>query len=224
MVNIGDKIGRWEVIGKTVKNMRTYYTCRCECGTVKDVYYRSLEQGTSLSCGCLRVEMIHDRAEDLVGRRFGKLKVISRDENRHGYWICECDCGNRKSIIGTSLTGKKNHTISCGCVQREGAVLTGTKTVAKNSEKQIATNMAYHTNFQVIERKTPGKNNTSGHKGISWDESRKKWSVYIQVHSKRIYLGRYPEFEDAVEARVKAEEMYFKPLIDAKREEANGNG
>lgn len=223
MIKIGDKIGRWEVIGKTSKDYRTYYICRCECGTVKDVYYRSLEQGTSLSCGCLRVEMTHDRAEDLTGRRFGKLEVICRDENRHGYWICECECGNRKSIKGTSLTGKKNHTISCGCVQREGAVLTGTKTVAKNSEKQIATNMAYHTNFQVIERKTPGRNNTSGRKGISWDASRLKWSVYIQVQGERKYLGRYANFEDAVQARVKAEEMYFKPLIDAKREE-NKNG
>lgn len=218
MIKIGDRIGRWEVLAEIHKNHRPYYTCRCECGTVKDVCGRSLEKGISLSCGCLRSEMTHDRARDLTGLRVGKLEVICRDENRHGYWICKCDCGSQTSVRGTSLT-HKNPTSSCGCIQREGAVKTGENTIAKNSEKQIATNVKYNTNFQVIERKTPGKNNTSGYKGISWDESRKKWAVYIQVHGKHIYCGRYAKIEDAVEARAKAEEQYFAPLIEAKKEE-----
>lgn len=216
MINIGDKIGRWEVLEETHKNGKRYYKCRCECGTEKEVYSRSLEQGSSLSCGCLRKELTHERAMDLTGRRIGRLVVLGRDESKHGFWICECDCGNRKSIRGTSLT-HKNPTSSCGCIHNEVIAKAGEKTIAKNSEKQITTNMAFHTNFQVIESKKLPKNNTSGYKGINWDEGRKKWAVWLQVHGKRKYLGRYAKIEDAIEARRKAEELYFAPLIEEKQ-------
>ena len=46
------------------------------------------------------------KAIDLVGKRFGRLVVLKRDENKKSksvYWICQCDCGNIKSIDGASL-------------------------------------------------------------------------------------------------------------------------
>jgi hypothetical protein len=212
---------RWTILGETRKNGRKYYRCRCECGTEREIYYRSIESGASLSCGCLRRELTKERAMDMAGRQFGKLRVLQRDPAKDGWWVCECDCGNRKSIRGTSL--RKQETRSCGCIQKEIARNTGTKTVAQNSEKQIATNVAYHTNFQVLENRNPAKNNTSGHKGVYWDKSRGKWSAYIQVHGKRVYLGRFSDYEDAVTARELAEEEYFEPLIEAKKEDqSNG--
>ena len=59
------------------------------------------------------------KAEDLSGRRFEKLKVISRvANNKHGraVWLCECECGNRKEIAAANL--KKGSTTSCGCYSR----------------------------------------------------------------------------------------------------------
>lgn len=157
---------------------------------------------------------------DLTGRRFGKLFVLRRDPGRKDggnyFWICECDCGKRKSIRGTSLV-KEGGTRSCGCDQRKVASETGRKTVAKNARKQIETNMAYRTNFQVIENGKLPKNNSSGHKGVYWDKSRELWEAYIQVQGKRKFLGRYSEYADAVKARELAEEQYFEPLIEEKR-------
>lgn len=57
--------------------------------------------------------------KNLLGQKFGKLTVLERDLSRTGgaaYWICQCECGNKKSIRGTSLTSKKNPTRSCGCL------------------------------------------------------------------------------------------------------------
>lgn len=213
---VGEVFGRWTVIGETRKGGKKYYVCRCECGTVKDVYSRSLESGVSQSCGCLRRELGRDRGVDLTGKKIGKLTVLCRDMGRDGYWICECECGNRKSIVTKSL--REGNTLSCGCIQREIARSTGTRTVAKNAEKQIAVNVAYRTNFQVIENKNPPKNNTSGHKGVWWDKSRGMWQAYIQVHGKRVHLGRYYDIKDAIRAREAAEEEYFAPLIEKKRE------
>lgn len=52
---------------------------------------------------------------DLSDRRFGRLLVIGYVGKYH--WLCQCDCGNRKSIAGYSLLSKA--TKSCGCLQRE---------------------------------------------------------------------------------------------------------
>lgn len=54
---------------------------------------------------------------DITGKRFGKLVAISRFvKNKRSYYLCDCDCGNKKVIQLTHL--KDGSTISCGC-QRE---------------------------------------------------------------------------------------------------------
>lgn len=209
------KIGHWTVLREVRKGGRKYYECRCECGTVREIYYRSLLTGVSQSCGCKRKGI---GMNDLTGQKLGKLTVIARDESRSGgvYWICECECGRRKSILGASLTMKKGPTRSCGCDQRKIVSQTGTKTIAENSKAQIEENMLFHTNFQVIGTKEPGKNNTSGHKGIWYDRSRDKWVAYIQVHGKRKFLGRFTDKVDAIAAREEAEGELFDPLLKAR--------
>lgn len=58
---------------------------------------------------------------DMLGKRFGRLVVISEAPNRkHGErcWVCNCDCGNITSeILGTSL--RYGQTQSCGCLRKE---------------------------------------------------------------------------------------------------------
>jgi len=59
-------------------------------------------------------------AIDLSGKRFGKLLVVSRVENREGRpsWLCQCDCGNSKVVMGGNL--KTGATKSCGCQEGLG--------------------------------------------------------------------------------------------------------
>lgn len=58
---------------------------------------------------------------NLVGQRFGRLTVLERDltyaSPKPPHWICQCDCGNIKSIAGVYLRNGK--TKSCGCLQKE---------------------------------------------------------------------------------------------------------
>lgn len=56
--------------------------------------------------------------EDLTGRRFTKLLVLSRDlESKGIYWVCKCDCGNTKNYKTQNL--KEGHAKSCGCLLKE---------------------------------------------------------------------------------------------------------
>ncbi len=57
---------------------------------------------------------------NLIGKRYGKLTVISEDgrSNIGGcMWLCKCDCGNTKRTAGINL--QSGNTNSCGCLQRE---------------------------------------------------------------------------------------------------------
>lgn len=61
---------------------------------------------------------------DLAGKKFGRLTVIRydhSDKNRNAVFLCKCDCGNEKMIMGRCLTTKTRPTLSCGCLQKEKA-------------------------------------------------------------------------------------------------------
>lgn len=54
-----------------------------------------------------------------------------------------------------------------------------------------------------------GTNNTSGVVGVEWNTHNKAWRARICIKGKRILLGYFQSFDDAVEARKQAEEKYF---------------
>lgn len=58
---------------------------------------------------------IPKNVKNIIGNKYGKLTVInfSHVEKRHSYWICKCDCGNIKTVIGKYLTDKRS-VHSCG--------------------------------------------------------------------------------------------------------------
>lgn len=44
--------------------------------------------------------------KDLLNLRFGHLTVIERADNDkygHRFWLCQCDCGNTKIVMGDNL-------------------------------------------------------------------------------------------------------------------------
>lgn len=60
------------------------------------------------------------KALNLVGQKFGRLTILKRnflDKHRDSHWLCQCDCGNQTTVRGMNLI--RNHTVSCGCFQKE---------------------------------------------------------------------------------------------------------
>ena len=56
-------------------------------------------------------------SEDLAGRVFGELTVISRsykDKWRVWWWLCKCSCGNETIKCNKAL--RKGDVVSCGCI------------------------------------------------------------------------------------------------------------
>lgn len=160
---------------------------------------------------------------NLIGKEFGRLKVIANDMARPGYVICECKCGNKVSVRGYSLTKKQKPTRSCGCIRKETTRETGRRTTSDSFIRRVETNKRYNTNFWIIENETPFKNNKSGYKGVWYDPTLGKYEACITLHRKRTRLGRFSKLEDAVKARKAAEDELFAPLIAAKRAESGSD-
>ena len=56
---------------------------------------------------------------DLTGKKFGKLTAlepVGKNKRREIMWLCQCDCGNQIVVSGYQM--RRNHTKSCGCLQK----------------------------------------------------------------------------------------------------------
>ena len=52
-------------------------------------------------------------------------------------------------------------------------------------------------------------NNTSGHRGVSWDASRNKWLAFVVNNRKFHNIGRFDDIDDAVRAVKEARNQLF---------------
>lgn len=78
-------------------------------------------------------------------------------------------------------------------------------------------NYRFCTNQENNRNKDLYSHNSSGITGVTWNKERNKWQSQIVVDNKNINLGRFDLFDDAVNARLMAEEKYFKDFMPENR-------
>ena len=174
------------------------WRCECSCGN-KDVVVPSyiLRQGRKVDCGCVKEK--EERA--FLDSTFGELKVVKRvpvpeDVSHswakdHSWYLCQCTCGGTRTLNrGHLLSGMYK---SCGCRSRD--------------------HLIDDTNVSLLGSKV-WASNTSGVRGVSWNERDKVWRSYIGFKKQRYDLGYFKRFEDAVAARREAEQMHFEAFLE----------
>lgn len=126
----GQRFGALTVLGPAEKvNGYLAWNCRCDCGREIVVQAVHLCRGNVLNCGCglgrpddaekkvrpPAYQYRDTRKQDMTGRRFGALTVISPAENINGHtaWNCRCDCGAELVVRSEYL--RRGKTKSCGC-------------------------------------------------------------------------------------------------------------
>lgn len=197
----GMRFGRLTVLGKSgkrAKDRNPLWLCRCDCGNEVEVTKRKLVTGNVSSCGCGRKPPL----KDWVGKRFGRAVVLkyAGKENGHHMWHCRCDCGKEFTANQSNL--QDGQTTSCGCKQKERTGL----------------HFAEGTFVEGIRSQTISKANTSGVRGVYFNEKQRKWVAQIMLKGKCYYLGSYSKIEDAAKARARGEEM-FDDFLDWYRQE-----
>lgn len=192
------------------------WLCKCDCGNEIIVRNDAIGKRTK-SCGCLQRKIAketmynnvkkyntYDLSGDygigytLKGEEFyfdledyNKIKGYCWWVNDNGYLISGKSLRMHRLIMNVS---DKNSFIDH---------------INHNTKDNRKSNLRVATNSQNNMNSKLSNANTTGVTGISWSKLHNKWETHISVNGKKIHLGLFDEFVDAVKTRKDAEEKYF---------------
>lgn len=219
----GQVFGRLKVIKKAESNNRgeTMWLCQCSCKDKKQICVRSksLRNGDTKSCGCLRTEVTQLRSKVYNDYEIQDCYVIMYTQkgeiflvDLEDFWKVKKYCW-RKETTGYFVSQIENknvllHRIIMDCVDSNIDIdhIGGEKTKYDNRKSNLR---LASTIENCMNRQLSTKNKT-GVTGVCWDECRQKYMAYINYNKKRINLGRYDCLEDATRVRKEAEKLYYK--------------
>ena len=218
----GRKFGRLMVIERVDNDKKgTFWLCKCDCGNTTIVSASNLKRGHVQSCGCYaseqRIEFnktkLKKKNPSVVLGDYVVMYTFKQEEiyvDLEDYNKVEDICWHiaPNGYVHGNDNGKD---VSLHCVvmnEPQGVMIDhcgGHTTRADNrkSNLRIATSSENQMNKRIQ------SNNTSGCTGVSFIKRTSMWRASISVNHKRIYLGYYSNFDDAVKARKEAEEKYF---------------
>lgn len=206
---IGKTINNFKIVGYERRNKKSYINAICPmCG--RKFWLRADSANTVLSCGCYNKQNNIIQSKDITGLKSGRLTALKatckRDCNGSVMWECPCSCGNTALVSAHNLIDKRVR--SCGCLRKDNSKVTGN--ALGESTKNVCVN---GTNIRNLTSKVP-KNNTSGIKGVSWDNSRKLWVAQIAFKGTHYNLGRYKDIKEAEKARKVAEDNMYGNFLE----------
>jgi len=220
---IGQRFGKLVITGIAptplhIKNRSTVYVyCDCDCGTKNVVKnYGNLKYCGVYSCGC---------EYHKIGRRYKQNKYIEKenmivmfDNKDNEFYISKCDLDkvlqytwyvnkSRDNEVCNAANSIKLHRYIMDIHNGDPAILVDHINHNKNDNRRE--NLRIVNTPQNSMNKGLTKRNTSGVAGVSYDKRDKRWDAYINWNYKKISLGSFADFNDAVKARKDAEEKYF---------------
>lgn len=201
------------------------WLCECECGNNAIIVGYNLTSGLTKSCGCLHNEQLGKRKKkyndyDLTGNvgigytlntnnqfyfdleDYDKIKNYCWSETTHGAthhlkaWIPD----KRRTMYMHQLLGFSNYDH-----------------IDRNELNNQKCNLRPCTTQENIRNSSIRRNNTSGVIGVSFNKTYNKWESYINIDkNKRKFLGYFSDKQDAILARLQAEQVYFKEFAPQK--------
>lgn len=149
------------------------------------------------------------RPRDLSGQKFGLLTAMypteRRDHRGSVYWHCVCECGNEIDVSAGALMDGNNR--SCGCLKDK-------------NQKQIAQrrHLVDGTCVEVLEKRKKRRDNASGFRGVFYLKNSNRYRVDIGFKGKRYYVGLFEDYDEAVQARLEAENLIHNSFINIWKE------
>ena len=221
----GNKYGRLTVIRRIgTKRGSPLWECICECNNHANVTSRELTSGNTKSCGCLSLERLieynHTKKKYNTYDLSGEYGIGYTSKGEEFYFDLEdydkikdyCWMINNRGYVSCSVRKNKKaidilmHKIIMDSSNDEDVDhINGISTRNDNRKS----NLRKCTHQMNMCNYSKPKNNTSGVTGVSWDNRYSVWKAYITYRNKRINLGTYNDFKDAVKARLLAEKKYF---------------
>lgn len=179
------------------------WECVCDCGNTRTASTAALNSGAARSCGCLRADT--NRTHGMTGTpTYSSYQaMLNRAGNgKYGEWYEDVSiCPNWDPEQGGSF---ENFLSDMG-VRPEGTTLNrinGAKVYSKDTCEWATLSM------QSFDRRR-SKVNTSGRTGVFQIKETGRWVAQIKKNGVVTEVYRGDSFEEACEARTKAEIAYF---------------
>lgn len=138
-IQIGQQFDDLTIIEKTEKRDSggsVIWRCQCKCGEIVERSTAVLKRKDYHSCHKCK----NTKALDLIGKKFGRLTVINKTEERNSdgtiIWECLCECGSIVKRSTANLT-RKNREQSCGCKKVDFMAQLGKKNSANLLNKRF---------------------------------------------------------------------------------------
>lgn len=220
----GMKFGRLTVIERDKESYKWKCICDCQKELENPQYTYSigwyLEHGKTKSCGCYNKEVTAIRMKEILSKKNevkfhdDYVEIIDTNKNsilvdledyesisKH-YWYAD-----KKGYAVTTINGKvvKLHRFIMDVNDKKIQVdhINHKKLDNRRYNLRIVNNSKNQMNRELM------SNNNSGCAGVCWHTRDNIWEAHITVNYKQIYLGRFTDFDDAVQARKEAEKIYF---------------
>lgn len=183
------------------------WLCKCECGTLKEVDSGPLKSGATKSCGCLKSEKArlrltkHGLCNTQLYNSWRGMKERCTKLNNSHFEIY----GGRGITFDPRWALFSNFLADMQDSYTEGLELDRVD-VNGNYSKD---NCRWSSQGEQCYNQRLRKDNKSGKTGVWLDERKCKWLAYIRVNNKRIVLGYFENFEEAVRVRELAEIQYY---------------
>lgn len=187
------------------------WKCKCQCGNECIVWGQNLKRGHVKSCGCLKKSCQHTKYNSYIID--GDVTIGYTANNEPFYFDTE-DYDLIKDYYWS--LDKSGYVINCkNKLRMHRLVLNCPKKlnvdhINHNKNDNRKHNLRICTQSQNNMNKSLQINNTSGVTGIVWLKDESKWRAMIKVNGNTITIGDYKSKQDAIMARKKAEEKYFK--------------
>ena len=196
--------GELHVLGRAEnqrKNGGVWWTCQCSCGASYDAPGTLLVTGRRTHCS----STVHRSYtyKDITNQRFHRLTALyplsERNAKGSVVWHCRCDCGKEVDFSYNDLI--YGNLRSCGCRRKQ------------HREKLAGyLNHVGGTTLNLIQKKEPPANNTTGVKGVYL--IRGKYIAKMVFQQKSYYLGTFSDLEEAAKVRREAEEVVHKGTLE----------
>ena len=221
----GQKFGRLTVIKRGDNhitksgNQIVQWWCKCDCNNKKLILIRanSLTTNRTKSCGCLQKETIirMNKNEHRKGNHYDLSGDYGVGWTNKGepFFFDKDDYDTIKDFTWCIYNGyvvdRNMNSMHDIIMQQDIGFIVDHIHGKETRNDNRRCNLRIGTKQQNVFNRDLTKANTSGVMGISYDKNKDKWITRIGYNYQSIYLGAFTEKEDAIKARIKAEEEYF---------------
>lgn len=209
----GHIFGRLTAIKSTGQIATSGYLweCQCTCGNTVTIAISTLRRGSTKSCGCLRKEM---GIENKTTHGMSKTR-------EHNIWVKMVQRCTNPNDVGYKNYGGRGIQVcdrwhnSFEAFYADMGPSNGLSIDRRDNDGNYEPGNCRWTNMSIqnLNKRIPHCN-TTGTKGVSYNSKTGRYQAKLKINGEDVLAKTFPTIEEAIEARLKAEDKFRKPYLD----------